>query len=177
MNTTNVTNAMVVRAALAADAAALADIYNYYVKNTVVTFEEQPLSADDIYQRITTVGEAGLPWLVAETDGKIVGYAYATPWKPRSAYRFSVEITVYVDPNAGGQGWGTRLYEKLFTELRQRPVHAVVGGVSLPNPASIALHEKFGMTKVAEFKEMGLKFDRWVDVGYWQIRLPVNDQQ
>ena len=156
-----------IRPATAADADAIAGIYNHYVANTVVTFEEESVSGDEMRARIAEVDAAALPWLVADAGG-IAGFAYASKWKGRCAYRYSVEITVYLSPSATGQGWGTTLYRALFAELRARSIHTVLGGIALPNPASIALHEKFGLSKAAHFREVGYKFDRWVDVGYWQ---------
>jgi phosphinothricin acetyltransferase len=157
-----------IRAAVAADAEAIADIYNYYVTDTIVTFEEEPVSPSEIARRIHYVQGARLPWLVAEEDGKVLGYAYATPWKDRIGYRFSVEITVYLDRNCKGRGIGSQLYEELFAQLEKAGVRSAVGGVALPNDASVALHEKFGMRKVAEFERIGVKFDQWINVAYWQ---------
>lgn len=105
---------------------------------------------------------------MAEEGGEIVEYAYATPWRSRSGYRFSAEITVYVAPEHGGRGIGSKLYADLFPLIQTRRIHAVMGGIALPNDASIALHEKFGMRKVAHFEAAGFKFNRWIDVGYWQ---------
>lgn len=163
----------IVRPATVDDAGALAAIYNHYIADTVVTFEEAPVSKSDMAQRVATVLAAQLPWLVATVVGELVGYAYAGPWKPRSAYRYSVEIAVYLAPERGGQGLGTLLYEHLFARLEHLGIHAVMGGIALPNAASVALHEKFGMVRVAHFREQGFKFGRWVDVGYWQRLLPV----
>jgi len=160
-----------IRPATASDAGAIARIYNYYIQNTVITFEEQIVSADEIAGRIEAVTSVSLPWLVAEDAGQITGYAYATKWRPRSAYRFSVELTVYLDPECVGKGLGSQLYTALFALLKDKGVHSVIGGVAQPNPASTALHEKFGMTKVAHFTEVGFKFGKWVDVGYWQATL------
>jgi len=157
-----------IRPAIGSDAESIAAIYNHYVINTVVTFEEQAVSAAEMADRIVETDSAGLPWLVIEQAGVVVGYAYASKWKGRCAYRFTVEATVYLAPNAGRQGFGTMLYEALFAELKRKSVHVVIGGIALPNPASIALHEKFGLQKVAHFKEVGFKFKQWVDVGYWQ---------
>lgn len=150
------------------DAESIVGIYNYYIQNTVITFEEEVVSAQEMSDRIGEVASSSLPWLVAEQDGKVVGYAYATKWKGRCAYRFSVECTVYLAPSFVGSGLGTGLYTALFSELRNKKLHVVIGGIALPNPASIALHEKFGMTQVAHFKEVGFKFGKWIDVGYWQ---------
>jgi L-amino acid N-acyltransferase YncA len=162
---------MTIRAATLSDAAAIADIYNHYVKETVVTFEEGPVSAAEIARRIEEVQSASLPWLVAEEGPDVAGYAYATRWKARSGYRFSAEITVYLAPGRAGQGIGSKLYSELFPLLQARGIHAVMGGIALPNKASVALHEKFGLRKVAHFEQVGFKFDRWIDVGYWQRTL------
>lgn len=156
-----------IRPATTADAAAIADIYNHYVTGTVVTFEEEPVSAFDMGGRIEVVLGASLPWLVAEEAGRILGYAYAGKWQARAAYRFSVEITVYLAPSELRRGLGSTLYRHLFPRLEARGIHAVVGGIALPNEGSVALHEKFGMRKAAHYPEVGFKFGRWVDVGYW----------
>ena len=159
-----------IRPCAAADAAAIGAIYNSYVLGTVITFEEEPVSTPEMARRIGEV-TARLPWLVAEEGGAIVGYAYATPWKVRSAYRFSVESTVYVARGHMGRGVGTALYRELIEALRRLDVHAAVGGIALPNAASIALHEKLGFKKIGQFVEIGRKLDRWVDVGYWELLL------
>ncbi len=151
------------------DAKPICDIYNYYIKNTTVTFEEEAVSTDEMENRINAISYE-FPWHVYEVDGKVVGYAYVTKWKARTAYRYSVESTVYIDVNYKGRGIGTSLYKHLLEELKKRGFHSVVGGIALPNDASIALHEKLGFAKVAHFKNIGFKFDKWVDVGYWQYR-------
>lgn len=153
------------------DAARIADIYNYYVTDTVVTFEEETVTAEDYVARIKTILDAGLPWLVSEIDGVVVGYAYAGTWRKRAAYRFTVESAVYLDHEKQGQGSGTRLYQALFDELKAKGIHSVMGVVALPNPVSQKLHEKFGFKKVAEYSQVGRKFDRWIDVGCWQLML------
>lgn len=159
---------MAIRVSERKDAGALAAIYNHYVKESTITFEEEPVTAAEMARRVEEVQSASFPWLIAESEGRVAGYAYATHWKLRSAYRFSVEITVYIAPAALGQGIGSMLYEQLFNHLQVLGVHVVIGGIALPNPASIALHEKFGLRKVAHFQEGGFKFGRWIDVGYWQ---------
>lgn len=166
MNTASTTTN--VRAAGAGDAATIAAIYNHFVLHSAISFEEEAVSADNMAQRIDDVQRAGLPWLVAERDGALLGYAYATKWRVRHAYRFSVETSVYLAPDAAGHGTGSILYAALLEQLRRAGCHLVIGGIALPNPASIALHEKFGFEKVAHFKEVGFKFGAWRDVGYWQ---------
>ncbi len=160
-----------IRKAGQADSAAIAEIYNYYIINAFSTFEETPVSAAEMSNRIDNVSSLGLPWLVAESDGMVAGYAYATKWKERSAYRYSVEITVYLSQHMHGKGLGTKLYKALFHLLRGSGIHTVIGGITLPNPASISLHETLGMKKVAHFENIGFKFNQWCDVGYWQMDL------
>lgn len=157
-----------IRKAIKTDCQSIAKIYNHYIENTVITFEETQLSSNDIANRIDKINALHLPWLVAEENDEVIGYAYAAPWKERTAYRFSVEVTVYLAEQVTAKGWGSQLYESLFAELRSLPVHTAIAGITLPNPASVALHEKFGMKKSAHFSEIGYKFDRWLDVGYWQ---------
>ena len=153
------------------DAQDITNIYNHYVQNTVITFEEDCIDSNEMVKRITKVTDLNLPWLVIEKNDTLVGYAYATPWKARSAYRFSVEATVYLSPTQQRKGLGTQLYQALFSELKQQSIHAIMGGITLPNPASVALHEKLGMTKVAHFQQVGFKFGQWLDTGYWQLTL------
>jgi phosphinothricin acetyltransferase len=161
----------VIRNAIASDADSIARIYNHYILNTIITFEEQAVSAQEIAGRIAKVTSTPLPWLVEASDDKIIGYAYASEWKERRAYRFAVESTVYLDPDSVGKGYGTQLYERLLASLRERGMHVVIGCIALPNPASIALHEKLGLRKVAHFSEVGFKFEKWIDVGFWQATL------
>jgi L-amino acid N-acyltransferase YncA len=161
----------VIRQATEADTPALAAIYNHYIAHTIVTFEETPVAAGEMARRLADVQAGAFPWLVALDGPRLLGYAYATPWRPRSAYRFSAEVTVYLESGATGRGVGSALYGALFPMLEARGIHVVMGGISLPNDASVALHEKFGMRKVAHFAEVGFKFNHWVDVGYWQRTL------
>lgn len=160
-----------VRSALATDAEALARIYNYYIKNTVITFEEEPVPAEVMATRVSEVQGASLPWLVAEIQGAVVGYAYANKWKARSAYRFAAETTIYLENGREGGGVGTKLYSELLAILRSQGMHVAIGGAALPNEASIALHEKLGFEHVATFRQVGFKHDKWLDVAYWQLLL------
>jgi len=162
---------MMIRDAARDDAAAIVAIYNYFIVNTPITFEEQALTEGDMTQRIADVQDGHLPWIVAEFDGVVVGYAYATKWRVRNAYRYSVESTVYLAPSSVGHGTGRLLYTALIKRLSGQGYHVVIGGIALPNAASVALHEALGFQKVAEFKDVGFKFGRWVDVGYWQLML------
>ena len=161
------------------DGAALARIYNHYIRETVITFEVDEVSESEMSARVIKIHNAGLPWLVAEGDGAVRGFAYAGPLRDRAAYVHTLETTVYLDIAARGSGLGTALYGELFARLADldaehsshAPVHALMGVIALPNDASVALHERFGMTHVGTFPEVGRKFDRWIDVGYWQATL------
>lgn len=161
-----------IRDACAGDGAQLAAIYNHYVASTIITFEVEAVAADDMRGRIAAVHDDGLPWLVAlDAAGDILGYAYASRWRARAAYRRSVESSIYLAPGATGRGIGRALYERLLDQLRARGLHTVIGGAALPNAASVALHEALGFTQVAHLREVGRKFGRWIDVGYWQLCL------
>jgi L-amino acid N-acyltransferase YncA len=153
------------------DAQAIANIYNPFITDTVITFEYEPVTPEEIASRIKKVLDLGLPYLVAEEEDKVVGYAYASQWRTRAAYRYTVESTVYLDPAYKGKGLGTALYRALLEELKVRGIHVVLGGITIPNPASVALHEKMGFVKAAEHREVGFKFDHWLDVGFWELKL------
>lgn len=153
------------------DAARIAAIYNHYVTDTVITFELDPVPVEEMAARVAEITAQGLPWLVAESDNAVVGYAYASQWRARAAYRHSVESSIYLAPDVVGRGVGRALYAGLIAELRGLDVHAVIGGAALPNPASVALHAALGFEQVAHFRETGYKFGQWVDVAYWQLLL------
>jgi L-amino acid N-acyltransferase YncA len=159
------------RDASAADAAAITAIYNHYVLNTAISFEEEAVAVSDMAARIAQVQADSLPWLVAVVDGEIAAYAYATKWRARAAYRFSVESSVYVAQGQVRAGLGKALYRALIARLHTAGVHLVIGGIALPNDASTGLHEAMGYVKAAHFTEVGRKFERWIDVGYWQLTL------
>lgn len=152
----------------AADAAAISEIYNHYILHAPATFEEEPLSPDSMLHRILDTTRI-YPWFVWEESGGITGYCYARQWRERPAYRHSAEATIYLHPSATGKGIGSLLFSALLDELRVRKFHCLIGGVALPNPASVALLEKFGLRQVAHFREVGNKFGQWIDVGYWQL--------
>lgn len=168
---------MQIRDAVALDAQAIADIYNPYVLTTTISFEEDAVSREEMAMRISNVQQQGLPYLVLEVAGQVQGYAYATPWRVRKAYRFSVEVTVYLSGTSQRKGFGTALYLALFSRLRAVGVHVVIAGITQPNVASVALHEKLGMQQVALFPEVGFKMGAWRDVGYWQLVLADESQR
>ncbi|MGH2360722.1 MAG: GNAT family N-acetyltransferase, partial [bacterium] len=152
----------VIRSATEDDSESIARIYNHYILNTVITFEEQAVSAKEIAGRIARILSASLPYLVVVQDDRVIGYAYATNWHDRSAYRFSVETAVYLDSGFVGKRLGSTLYQRLLERLKERGLHVAMGGIALPNPGSVALHEKLGFRKVAHFNEVGFKFNKWI---------------
>ena len=156
-----------IRPVTLADAPQIAALYNEYIVNTTITFEEEPVSAADIESRIVDYTRS-FPWLVFEDDGVLRGYCYATRWRARSAYRHSAETTVYVRPEDHGKGIGSALYSRLIDDMSGGNTHVLVAGIALPNDKSVRLHERLGFTKVAHFHEIGRKFDRWLDVGFMQ---------
>lgn len=166
---------MNIRDARVDDAESIASIYNHYVLTTSISFEETEVAAIDMAGRVADVQATGLPWLVADIDGAVAGYAYATKWRVRHAYRFSVESSVYLGHDSARKGIGSALYRVLLDRLRAGGYHLAIGGIALPNAASVALHEKMGFEKVAHFGEVGFKFGQWTDVGYWQLKLAPAD--
>jgi len=150
------------------DAKAICDIYNYYIENTIITFEEEAVSETEMKDRILS---ASLPWFVFEENGKILGYAFASEWKSRCAYKYTVECSVYLDNSGKGKGIGAQLYNELLQKLKELKYRIIIAGIALPNDASVKFHEKFGFEKVAHFKDVRYKFDNFIDVGYWQLEL------
>jgi len=164
---------LLVREALADDGAAIALVYNHYVETTSISMEMEAVGSADMQARIAAVQAAGLPWLVLLDAGKLAGYAYASPWRARPGYRHAVETSVYLAPGRRGRGHGVHLYRALLARLEGR-CHSVIGGIALPNPASVALHERLGFRQVACFSEVGHKFGQWIDVGYWELLLTLD---
>ena len=156
-----------IRKAKLRDAGQIADIYNFYVRNSTVTFEEKEVSKGQMKKRIKDKLDKYV-FLVWEEDGQLLGYAYAGEWKGRCAYKYTVESSVYLKTEAAGRGIGTKLYEKLLEMLKERGFHAVLAGIAIPNEASVALHEKLGFLKTGQLREVGFKGGRYIDVGYWQ---------
>jgi L-amino acid N-acyltransferase YncA len=152
------------------DAAACAAIYAPSVESTPTSFELTPPDAAEFARRIEKYS-ATHRFLVAEQDGEVVGYAYACRWRERPAYDWSVEVSVYVEPVRQGEGIGRALYAELFDRLRAQGYRIAVAGITLPNPASIALHESLGFEPIGALRQIGWKLGAWHDVGYWQLHL------
>lgn len=162
---------MRLRAATPSDAAAVVAIYAPYVTGSAITFELEPPSVEEMAERIEAVA-GRYPWIVAEdADGHLAGYVYACPFRARAAYRFAVETTVYLRPEAVGRGLGRRLYAPLLDALERQGFTQAVAAIALPNEASVALHERLGFSPSGTYREVGFKLGRWLDVGLWQRRL------
>ncbi|WP_404386604.1 GNAT family N-acetyltransferase [Knoellia locipacati] len=158
------------RDATADDAAACAAIYAHCVEHSTVTFEEVAPSAEVMAGRIAVAQEQHA-WLVAERDGVVVGYAYGGPFKARAAYRFSCEVSVYLDPSARGAGLGRELYAVLLGRMESLGLRMACGGVTLPNDASVALHRALGFEPVGTYRRIGWKLGAWRDVAWFQKSL------
>jgi len=159
-----------IRAATPGDAAALLAIYAPFVEATVVSFETQVPSVQEFSARVDKAA-GGWAWLLAESAGRCIGYAYASSHRERAAYQWSVETSAYVAPDWHRRGIGRQLYLELFAALVKRGYCNAYAGIALPNEASIALHRAVGFEAVGIFKAVGRKFDRWHDVSWWQRRL------
>ncbi|WP_038180283.1 GNAT family N-acetyltransferase [Vibrio rhizosphaerae] len=159
------------------DAAAITAIYNHFIRDTTITFEEQPLSVDQMGARLQKILDTGFPYLVLEVDHEVMGYAYASPWHGRSAYRFTAESTIYLASPATGKGFGRALYRKLIERLKQQGIKNVMGVIALPNRPSVRLHESLGFNQVGEFHDIGFKFNRHISVGYWQLEIDASMRQ
>jgi phosphinothricin acetyltransferase len=155
-----------VRPAREGDLPAINDLYNHYIVNTPITFDVEPWSLAQRREWLSHYAQEGPHRaLVALEDGRVAGYASSSPFRPKAAYRTSVEASVYLAPGFGGRGLGSVLYRSLFAVLAEQPVHRVLAGVTLPNPASLALHARFGFRSIGVFDEVGHKFGR-----YWSVQ-------
>ncbi|HXS46820.1 MAG TPA: arsinothricin resistance N-acetyltransferase ArsN1 family B [Solirubrobacterales bacterium] len=152
------------------DAAACAAIYAPHVEAGATSFEEEPPGATQFAERIAHTATT-YPWLVAEREGEVVGYAYACPHRARPAYRWAVEVSVYVAADARDRGQGRALYEELLERLRRQRFQIACAGITLPNDASVALHEGLGFIAVGVYRRIGWKDGAWRDVGWWQLEL------
>jgi L-amino acid N-acyltransferase YncA len=154
----------------ARDAAACAAIYEPFVTGSAVSFEERAPTPEELAERIARTA-ASYPWLVAESDGAVAGFAYAGQHRVRAAYRWAVEVSVYVDAAHRRQGVGRRLYETLLPLLERQGLMVALAGITLPNDASVALHVALGFEPVGVYRAVGYKGGAWRDVGWWQLQL------
>lgn len=163
-----------IRMATRDDAGAIAAIYAPYVRETAISFEFVPPDETEMAARIGKVLPA-YPWLVCEIDGQVVGYAYGSRFAERAAYGWSATVGIYVARGTHRRGIGRALYAVLLAALRLQGYHAVFGGITLPNPSSVALHEASGFAPVGVYREAGFKLGRWHDVGWWGLRFAAPD--
>ncbi len=158
------------RPASPSDGSAFAAIYGPIVRDTAISFETEPPSAEVMAERVARLLPTH-PWIVAEWDGRILGYAYAGPHRERPAYRWSVDVTPYVHEDARGQGVGRALYGALIAILGLQGFRSAFAGIALPNPQSIGLHQAMGFEPVGTYRDVGFKFGRWRDVSWWRLGL------
>ncbi|MDH6303682.1 L-amino acid N-acyltransferase YncA [Parabacteroides sp. PF5-5] len=151
------------------DARRICEIYNYYIENTAVSFETVPVSEKEMKERIKGIIDSGFSYYVGEVEGHIVGYYYVHKWNNRCAYSSTKEVTIYLDKDQTGKGFGTMLYEHLFQNLDKENSHVLIAGICIPNEGSVKLHEKFGFKQASHMKEIGWKLNQWQDVGHWQL--------
>lgn len=164
-----------VRIAHVSDAQAIQAIYAPMVESTAISFELEPPLVEEMAKRIESTLPT-YPYLVAERNGQVIGYAYASQHRAREAYRWSVDVTVYISPEAHRRGVGRALYEGLLPTLKRQGFHAAYAGIALPNDGSIGLHEALGFAHIGTYPEVGFKQDAWHDVGYWRIALDATHQ-
>lgn len=165
---------MIVRDATAADAAGCAAVYAPYVERSVATFETVPPDETEMGRRLAAAGRTHA-WVVAEDAGEVIGYAYGGTWKPRDAYAWTCEVSVYLQPERRGAGTGRQLYDALLPRLAARGYRTAIAGMTLPNPASETLHRSTGFSPVGTFRRAGWKLGAWHDVGYMQLALGDDD--
>jgi phosphinothricin acetyltransferase len=161
---------MLIRLARPEDVAGILAISNRAAQHTAANFAVMPESLESWEASFRDTSER-YPWFVAGDGAVVTGFAKASPWKGRCAYEFTAEITVYVHPDHHRLGLGRALYTRLFDTMKRQGYQTLIGGITLPNEASVRLHESFGMERCGVFSRVGWKFDRWHDVGYWQIVL------
>ena len=152
------------------DAKNIVDIYNYYIKNTTITFEDTELSVEEMRLRIENLCKKNI-YFVYENDGQILGYCYAHHWKERAAYGKTYEISIYLDINVQGKGIGSLLIRRLIEECKKEQCHALIACITAENTSSIKFHQKFGFKQVSSFKEVGFKFGRFLDVNDYELML------
>lgn len=153
------------------DARRIAEIYNYYIERTIITFEEESVTEGDIRKRIEKITGKQYPYIVYEQDGLVQGYAYLSNWRERSAYDITLETSIYLAHDQMGSGIGSVLYGELIERSKNIGIHSLIGVISLPNAESQRLHQKFGFSLIGNFKESGKKFGELIDVEFWQLIL------
>lgn len=161
---------MTIREVDYSDAASIADIYNYYVLNTTITFETKPVSSEEMKLRIKDISSRG-PYFVCVDHDVVLGYCYVHGWKEKAAYRYTNETTVYVSPDYKRHGVGSALVSRLIESCRDAGLHALIACITQGNEASVAFHKRLGFERVSRFREVGWKFGKWLDVEDYELIL------
>lgn len=162
---------LILRDAVAGDASALSAIYEHYVLHTVITFDETPLTAPEWAAKVAHIQAEGWPVLVAEIEGQVLGYAYVSQFRPKSAYRFTVEDSIYLAPTATGRGVGGRLLAALLERSRSAGARSVIAVITAPGEVSVVLHQRAGFVDAGALRDAGFKFGEWVDTIQLQLTL------
>jgi phosphinothricin acetyltransferase len=152
------------------DCNSIMEIYNYYIETTTITFEEIPITAKDMETRILEIIKH-FPFIIYEEEGNKHGFAYVNTFQSRSAYRFTLEDSIYLRDGYIGKGIGKILLNELINEVKKTETHSIIAKIALPNERSVKLHETFNFKNVGILREVGKKFDKWIDVGYWELIL------
>lgn len=160
-----------IRQVAASDIEQITEIYNGYIANSLITFEEEMIDSSEMERRIQRMADKEFPFIVWEEAGTVIGYAYAGTFRERNAYRFTVESSIYLHPDHFGKGIGKKLYNSLILHCKENGYHSMIGVITLPNDTSVRLHETLGFKKVGHLTESGFKFGEWADVGFWELLL------
>lgn len=161
---------MEIRIATPEDAESITAIYAHYVRDTVISFEQEPPTLEEMRERVLNTLRL-CPWLVCVEGSEVLGYAYANRHRERHAYQWSVDVSVYIHSEHHRKGIGKTLYATLFSLLRLQGYYNAFAGITLPNSGSVGIHESFGFQLVGIYRSVGFKFDRWHDTGWWQMPL------
>ena len=153
------------------DAEDIVNIYNYYIENTIISFETLKIDVNEETQRIKKILNNNYPFIVYEEQDMVLGYAYLSKWRERDAYKNTLETSIYVHKDYHNKGIGKILYKELINLGKAQGIHVLIGGMSIPNPQSQKLHEKLGFERVGLFKEVGYKFNKFIDVEFWQLNI------
>ncbi|MBL8763529.1 MAG: N-acetyltransferase [Phycisphaerae bacterium] len=165
---------MLIRPIRESDFEPVAALTNIYIRDTAIHFAYDPVTAAELRELWTRQRDT-YPWLAAEVDGAFAGYAKAGPWRERAAYKWTPEVGIYIEPRVHRRGVGKALYARLLECLRAQGYRSAIGGITLPNAPSVALHEALGFVKISHVARAGWKLNRWWDVGFWQVMLGAGD--
>jgi len=164
-------NELMIRKVRLCDAEDIVNIYNYYIENTIITFETLKIDVNEEMQRIKKILDSNYPFIVYEEQNVVLGYAYLSKWREREAYKNTLETSIYVHKNHHNKGIGKILYKELINLGKAQAIHVLIGGMAIPNPQSQKLHKGIGFERVGLFKEVGYKFKKFIYVEFWQLNI------